>query len=59
MSHMSQISHMGHMSHMTTTARANPYTPSASVPLPSITVQGRLDRLRDSLRRGTGSTPWW
>jgi Xaa-Pro aminopeptidase len=30
---------------MTTTARANPYSP-ATVPLPEITVTGRLDRLR-------------
>jgi Xaa-Pro aminopeptidase len=31
---------------MTTTARANPYTP-ANATLPTITVTGRLDRLRD------------
>ncbi len=32
---------------MTTTARANPYTPTPA-PLPAITVAGRLDRLRDT-----------
>jgi Xaa-Pro aminopeptidase len=32
---------------MTTTARANPYSPTAT-PLPAITVTGRLDRLRET-----------
>jgi Xaa-Pro aminopeptidase len=36
---------------MTTTARANPYTPAASVSLPLITVTGRLDRLRHTFDR--------